>query len=109
NEKPTRRNRKISHLAVLSLWPCMLMDPQKPHCVTHVSGMNCHRGLVLYGHCAEGFVIDNVLWNASGSMRFDEPRTSDDMAALDAESAAVAGKTKLDLGYTCVRNLHQKQ
>ena len=67
-------------------------------------------GFVLYGHCAEGFVIDKVFGTpAARPTHFDEPRSSDDMAAFDPESAAAAGKTKLDLGYTCVRDLHQKE
>jgi hypothetical protein len=39
-------------------------------------------------------------------MHFDEPRTPEDMAAFDPESAAAAGKTDLHLGYTCIREPH---
>jgi hypothetical protein len=67
-------------------------------------------GYVLYGHCAEGFVIDKVYGTpAARPTHSDEPRTSDDMAEFDPESAAVAGKSGLDLGYTCIRDQHQKQ
>ena len=60
---------------------------------------------VLYGDCAKGFVIDKVYGTpAARPMHFDEPRTPDDRAAFDPESAAAAGKTDLHLGYTCVRD-----
>jgi hypothetical protein len=67
-------------------------------------------GFVLYGHCAEGFVIDKVYGTpAARPGHSDEPRTSDDMATFDPESAAAAGKTELNLGYTCLRDLHPQQ
>ena len=67
-------------------------------------------GYVLYGNCAEGFVVDTVFGTpAARPTHFDEPRTPDDMAAFDPESAAAAGKTDLRLGYTCIRDQHQKQ
>ena len=49
-------------------------------------------GFVLYGLCANNFVVDKVF----------EPRTSSDMATFDPESAGAAGKKDLHLGYTCV-------
>lgn len=67
-------------------------------------------GFVLYGHCADGFVIDKVYGTpAAHPIHFDQPRTTDDMAAFDPESAAAAGKTDLDLGYTCIRDEHHQQ
>jgi hypothetical protein len=62
-------------------------------------------GFVLYGHCGKGFVIDNVFGTpAARSGHFGDPRTSDDMAAFDPESAAQAGRWNLHLGYTCLRD-----
>lgn len=61
-------------------------------------------GFVLYGHCGEGFAVDKVYGTPEAKpSHFDEPRTSDDMAAFDPENAATAGKKDLHLGYTCVR------
>jgi hypothetical protein len=61
-------------------------------------------GFVLYGHCGEGFAVDKVYGTPEAKpSHFDEPRTSDDMAAFDPENAAAAGKKELHLGYTCVR------
>jgi hypothetical protein len=67
-------------------------------------------GFVLYGHCADGFVIDRVYGTpAARPTHFDEVGAPDDMATFDPESAAVAGKTDLRLGYTCVRDLHPQR
>jgi hypothetical protein len=64
-------------------------------------------GMVLYGHCADGFVIDDVFGTAQARpSHFDEPGTPADMAAFDPENAADAGKRDLRLGYTCVRQPH---
>ncbi len=61
-------------------------------------------GFVLYGHCADGFVVDKVFGTPQAKpAHFDEPRTSDDMAAFDPESAAASGTKDLHLGFTCVR------
>lgn len=61
-------------------------------------------GFVLYGNCAEGFVIDKVFGTSQAKpSHFDEPRTTDDMAMFDPEGAAAMGKKNLQLGYTCVR------
>jgi len=61
-------------------------------------------GFVLYGKCGIGFVTDQVFGDEEGRpSHFSEPRTSDDMAAFDPESAAASGKRDLHLGYTCVR------
>jgi hypothetical protein len=61
-------------------------------------------GFVLYGHCGEGFVVDKVFGTSQAKpSHFEEPRTPDDMAAFDPESAAASGIRDLHLGYTCVR------
>ena len=60
---------------------------------------------VLYGHCAEGFVVSRVFGTRSAKpSHFDEPGSQSDMAAFDPESAAAAGIKDLHLGYTCVRS-----
>jgi hypothetical protein len=62
-------------------------------------------GFVLYGHCGEGFVVDNVFGTPEAHPgHFDDPRSPGDMAMFDPESAAAAGKKVLQLGYTCVRS-----
>ena len=62
-------------------------------------------GFVLYGRCGDGFVVDEVFGTLEAHPgHFDDPRSSGDMAMFDPESAAVAGKKDLQLGYTCVRN-----
>lgn len=62
-------------------------------------------GYVLYGHCGEGFVIDEVFGTPQAKPgHFDDPRTPEDMAAFDPESAAASGKSDLHLGYTCIRH-----
>ena len=62
-------------------------------------------GFVLYGHCGDGFVVEKVFGTPQAKPgHFDEPRTTDDMAMFDPESAAASGKKDLHLGYTCVRN-----
>lgn len=62
-------------------------------------------GYVLYGYCAKGFVVDKVYGtHEARPMHFDEPRTPEDAAAFDPESAAAVGKTDLRLGYTCIRD-----
>jgi hypothetical protein len=61
-------------------------------------------GFVLYGNCGDGFVIDKVFGTREANPRhFDDPRTPNDMADFDPESAAAAGKWDLHLGYTCIR------
>lgn len=62
-------------------------------------------GFVLYGLCGIGFVVDQVFGPPEASpSHFDRPRAPADRAMFDPESAAVAGKKDLELGYTCVRN-----
>ena len=66
-------------------------------------------GFVLYGHCGDGFVVDRVFGTpAAKPSHFDEPRTPDDMADFDPESAAQAGKHDLHLDYSCVREPPEK-
>jgi hypothetical protein len=61
-------------------------------------------GLVLYGRCGHGFVVDRVYGTrAARPSHFTDRGASDDMAMFDPESAAESGKTNLHLGYTCVR------
>jgi hypothetical protein len=61
-------------------------------------------GFALRGSCGHGFVVDKVFGTPEARpSHFDEPRTPDDMAWFDPESAAEAGKWDLQLGYTCVR------
>jgi hypothetical protein len=61
-------------------------------------------GFVLYGRCGEGFVIDKVFGTPQAKpSHFDGPRTPDDMAMFDPETAAASGKKDLHLGYTCAR------
>lgn len=54
-------------------------------------------GYVLYGYCADGFVVDKVFGTPQAKP------TLIDTASFDPESAAVSGKTDLLLGYTCIR------
>lgn len=64
-------------------------------------------GYVLYGLCAEGFFVDKVYGTPEAHpAHFEEPRTPDDRAEYDPESAAAAGTTDLHLGYTCIRDPH---
>ncbi len=61
-------------------------------------------GFVLYGYCGEGFVVDRVFGTPQATpQHFEEPRTPEDAAMFDPESAAASGKKDLHLGYTCVR------
>lgn len=61
-------------------------------------------GFVLYGLCGDGFVVDKVFGTPEARPgHFDDPRSSGDRAMFDPESAVVAGKKDLRLGYTCVR------
>ena len=61
-------------------------------------------GFVLYGYCGKGFVVDRVFGTPQATPEhFEEPRTPEDAAMFDPESAAASGKKELHLGYTCVR------
>jgi len=60
---------------------------------------------VLYGECGEGFRVDKVYGTPQANPgHFTEKGEPDDMAAFDPENAAAAGKKKLRLGYTCMRD-----
>lgn len=61
-------------------------------------------GYVLYGYCADGFVVDRVFGDSEASpQHFEERGDPADAALFDPESAARAIKKKLQLGYTCMR------
>jgi len=61
-------------------------------------------GFVLYGQCADGFVVDRVFGTPEARPgHFEEPRMDGDMADFDPENAARAGKHNLHLDYSCVR------
>jgi len=61
-------------------------------------------GFVLYGYCGEGFVIDRVFGTPQANpSHFNEPRSLDDAAMFDPETAAASGKKDLHLVYTCLR------
>ena len=51
----------------------------------------------LWGYCADGFAVDKAFGTPEA-----KPQVIDN-AAFDPESAAAAGKRKLQLGYSCVR------
>ncbi len=56
-------------------------------------------GFVLYGKCAEGFVVSKVFGTREAKpSHFDNSRTPEDMAAFDPEAAAASGKNDLNLG-----------
>jgi hypothetical protein len=70
---------------------------------------NLTGGFVLYGHCAEGFVVDRVFGTPQAHpQHFEGPRTPEDAALFDPESAAAAGQKELHLGWTCVRTPQEK-
>ena len=54
-------------------------------------------GFFLWGYCADGFAADKAFGTPEA-----KPQVIDN-ALFDPESAAVAGKTKLHLGFTCLR------
>ena len=61
-------------------------------------------GFALYGLCGEGFVVDAVFGTqAAKPGHFGDPRTPDDWATFDPETAAASGTWDLQLGYTCIR------
>jgi len=65
-------------------------------------------GFVLYGQCGEGFVVDKVFGTPQANpSHFGEPRSKEDMASFDPESAAASGKRELHLSYTCMRDQSQ--
>jgi hypothetical protein len=60
---------------------------------------------MIEAHCSGGFVVDQVSGTPEAEPRhFDEPRTPDDSALFDPESAAGAKVYNLKMDYTCIRN-----
>ena len=61
-------------------------------------------GFLLYGSCADGFVVDKVFGTPEANpAHFEEVRSPTDMAMFDLDRAAGLGKNDPDLGFTCVR------
>jgi len=61
-------------------------------------------GFILYGSCAEGFVVDKVFGAPEANPgHFEEARSPTDMAMFDLDRAAGLGKKDPDLGFTCIR------
>lgn len=61
-------------------------------------------GFLLYGSCADGFVLDKVFGTPEANpAHFEEARGPTDMAMFDLNRAAGLGKKSPDLGFTCVR------
>lgn len=62
-------------------------------------------GLVLYGLCAKGFVVDEVSGPPGANpAHFTEARDPSDMAEFDGEGPPEGGGNIVHLGYTCVRS-----
>lgn len=61
-------------------------------------------GFVLYGRCAEGFMVDRVFGSQEASpSHFTDRGDPSDMAEFDPEGVANSADKHLHLGYTCVR------
>ncbi len=61
-------------------------------------------GFLLYGSCADGFVVDKVFGTPEAKpAHLEEARGPTDMAMFDLETAAELGKKNPNLGFTCVR------
>ena len=61
-------------------------------------------GFLLYGLCADGFVVDKVFGTPEANpAHFEETRSPTDMAMFDLDRAAGLGRKDPDLGFTCVR------
>jgi hypothetical protein len=61
-------------------------------------------GFLLYGLCADGFVVDKVFGTPEANpAHFEESRSPTDMAMFDLDRAAGLGRKYADLGFTCVR------
>jgi hypothetical protein len=61
-------------------------------------------GFLLYGSCADGFIVDRVFGTPEANpAHFEEARGPTDMAMFDLDRAAGLGREDLDLGFTCVR------
>ena len=76
-----------------------LLEPWQAYASYSLTG-----GFILYGHCAEGFVVDSVFGTQEANpSHFTEAGSEDDMAAFNPEEAASQGEWDMVLGYTCVR------
>lgn len=61
-------------------------------------------GFVLYGNCANGFVVGKVFGNPEAQPdHFEDPGSPGDQAMFDPDDAASAGIKHLKLGYSCIR------
>lgn len=61
-------------------------------------------GYLLYGLCADGFVVDKVFGTPQANpAHFPGAQVPGDMAGFDLDGAARLGKKDLDVGFTCVR------
>jgi hypothetical protein len=61
-------------------------------------------GYLLYGLCADDFVVDKVLGTPQANpAHYPGARVPGDMAGFDLDGAARLGKKDLDVGFTCVR------
>jgi len=61
-------------------------------------------GYLLYGSCADGFVVDELFGTTETNPHHSEDaRGPTDQAIFDLETAARLGKKDLEVGFTCVR------
>jgi hypothetical protein len=61
-------------------------------------------GFLLYGFCADGFVVGKVFGTPEANpAHSEETRSPTDQAMFDLERAAGLGREDADLGFTCVR------
>jgi hypothetical protein len=61
-------------------------------------------GFLLYGSCADGFIVDKVFGASEANpAHAEEARSPTDMAMFDLDRAARLGRKDPDLGFTCVR------
>jgi hypothetical protein len=61
-------------------------------------------GFLLYGLCADGFIVDKVFGTPEANpAHSEEARSPSDMAMFDLDRAAGLGRKGPDLGFTCVR------
>ncbi len=61
-------------------------------------------GYLLYGLCADGFVVDKVFGTPQANpAHYPGAQVPGDMAGFDLDGAARLGKKDLDVGFTCVR------
>jgi hypothetical protein len=59
---------------------------------------------LVYGWCAEGFIVDTVFGTPEANpAHSEEARGPNDQAVFDLEGAARLGKKHPELGFTCIR------